>query len=273
MPVRSVTHVIRDFESLAGDRGTFDSHWQQCDDYILCKRDFTVTQTPGSKRMRKVYDSTAIWANEQLASGLHGLLTSPSAPWFFLRTLDDQLNQDDDVIAWLEDNGQRMYNVFNSSAANFNPQAHEIYLDIGAFGTGVMTVLEEQGVKFQARALGENYLKENSKGRVDANYRKFELNTTQALQEFGASAPQQIKDAVDKQPYDRKWQFIHATYPRDQFDPQRADNMNMPWETQYICLTTKTFIRASGYREFPYMTPRWSKITGETYGQIGRAHV
>src|SRR5262245_319715 len=147
MAKRSTMQVIKDYEALAGDRGTFDSHWQDCTDYILPKRDFVVSQSPGSKRMRKVYDSTAIWANEQLASGLHGLLTSPSAPWFYLRTQDDRLNSDDEVMLWLEDTSQRMYNVFNSATANFNPQAHETYLDIGAFGTGVMSVLEEQGVK------------------------------------------------------------------------------------------------------------------------------
>jgi hypothetical protein len=150
------TKVKSLYDTLSGMRTTHEWHWQEIADYMLPAREFNVKRTAGEKRMRKVYDSTPITALWTAAAGLNGLLTSPSVPWFALDTEDENLNDSDDAKLWLEDSTLRMYSLFNDARSNFNSAVNELYLDLLAFGTGV--VFREKlrnGVRFRAIPLSE----------------------------------------------------------------------------------------------------------------------
>ena len=99
------------------------------------RADFITKRTKGDRsRTDKLYDSTAVHANSLLAASLHTALTSPSSPWFSLRFRDDVLNEADEAAEWLEDCTDRMFDALADS--NFNTEVNELYLDLGAFGTG-----------------------------------------------------------------------------------------------------------------------------------------
>ena len=73
--------------------------------------------------------------------------------------------------------------VFNLPISNFNSQAHELYLDLGSFGTGVMMVqdLPGQAITFRTFHLADCYIQENDKGFVDTLYRKYKTFQNPAL--------------------------------------------------------------------------------------------
>lgn len=272
-----VEEVVRRFESVKGERGNWEQHWQEIGDYVIPRRgDFvghgaglSVGQSGGRKRTEKIFDGTAPWALEQLASGLHGMLTGPAVRWFVLRAQDDALNEVDAVQRWLEVASDRLYALFNGPKGNFSAQAHELYLDLAAFGTAVMLV-DDQGpdgaLRFQTRHLGECHVAENAHGRVDTLYREFQFTARQAVQFFGERTPAVIASAVEATPQ-RRFTFLHAVFPRGDMPGNRALGKNKPWASLYLSLEPKEMISEGGFDEFPYLVPRWSKLTGERYGR------
>lgn len=264
-----VATILKQQEQLEGERHNWNSHWQQVADLVLPRRDFTtVSPAEGIKRTEKIFDATAPYANEQLASGLHGYLTSPALKWFKLITQRIELMKIKNVALWLEDVETKMYYVFNSVQANFHPQAHEMYLDLGAFGTSLMFVGElPNGIRYQTRPLSECYLKENDVGLIDTVYRKFEFTARQAAKAWGLeNLPDGVKKALQDQPH-KKFTFIHAVGPRGERHLNDRRARNKPWASYYVNLDHKHLISVSGYDEFPYLAPRWSKVASETYGR------
>ncbi|MGP1395395.1 MAG: portal protein [Inquilinaceae bacterium] len=262
--------IIARFEALKGERTPWHALWQEVADYVLPRRgDFSVRRSPGQRRTERLFDGTATWANEQLAAGLHGLLTTPAVRWFSLRVRDERLDRAEPVRLWLDHAAERMAQVFNAPQANFNPQAHELYLDLGAFGSAVMFVGDRpgQGIRFQTRHLGECHIAESDTGAVDTLYREFMLTARQAVQMFGAATPEPVARLADTAPH-TKSTYLHAVFPRAEAGKGGAPiNRNKPWASHYLSLDHKTPISESGFDEFPYLVPRWSKVTGETYGR------
>ena len=268
--------IIRRWDRLKGDRGTFETHWQQVADFMLPERsDYVVQRSAGAKRMQKIFDATPILALEQFAAGLHSLLTSPSLRWFSLRSDNEYLNMIDRVRLWLEDTTERMYAIFNGPRHNFASQSNELYLDIGSIGTAVMAVLESRrsGILFSTRHLKECVVAENEEDRIDTLIRRWTFTAKQAaeawpkgpLNPYGPGT--KVGKALEKTP-DRLFEFIHCVRPRLNYNPdRRREARHMPFESVYLSVEDIEEISVGGFPEFPYMVPRFSKITGEIYGR------
>ncbi|NEP81154.1 MAG: hypothetical protein F6K39_25140, partial [Okeania sp. SIO3B3] len=122
-----VDAVIARYDRLSANRVHWESQWRELAEYVLPRRaDFGERRPQGERRPPRGFDSTAAWANEQLASALHGLLTGPAAPWFQLRAQDAEADADPLMREWLDAAGKRMVAVFNSPASNFQSQIHEV---------------------------------------------------------------------------------------------------------------------------------------------------
>jgi hypothetical protein len=261
--------AIESWEHLNSERGVWLTHWQEIANYMLPNRaDYITQRTPGQKLMQWIYDSTPLWALEQFAAGLHSLLTSPTLPWFGLKTVDDRLNADGGNIAWLQDAGDRMYSIFNGPTHNFASQSGELYMDTGSIGTAVMAELESarSGILFSTRHLKECCLAENEEDRIDTCVRRWEYTAKQAVQAWGTLCGPTVLAAYDERP-SAKFAFLHSVKPRHLRDVNRADARNKPFESVYVSVADRTLIAESGFNEFPYLCPRFSKRTGETYGR------
>jgi hypothetical protein len=134
--------LIKYYDKLKADRHTWDSHWREIAEYIIPNKDaINGKRATGEKKFSDLYDGTAVHSNELLASALHGMLTNPTTPWFGLTTGLPQLDQDDEVRKWLQESVRIMHNIMNNS--NFQTEIHEVYLDIGSFGTGALLIDED----------------------------------------------------------------------------------------------------------------------------------
>jgi hypothetical protein len=265
-----IDDVLRRSERLAALRSPWESHWQEVADLVLPRRaDFTSSRTRGGKRTEKLFDGSAQQANELLAAALHGTLTNPASRWFTLRIEGEELNDSDEVQRWLNEVQRRMYAVFGSVDANFHPQLHELYLDIGAFGTSALYVGEEigGGIQFRTRHLGEIFVAENAQGKIDTLFRKFRMNARQAIQVFGQKAVgDKLRRAFEKEP-DREFELLHAVYPREERLEGKGDSRNLPFASVYAEVESRQLLKEGGFEEFPFMVPRWTKIAGEIYGR------
>ena len=258
-----------------GRKSTLNRTWQECTDYVLPTRQSFGYQRGENQALPQVmYDSTAVWANTQLASGLHSFLTSPTQRWFKMDLTDEDKRKigevyEEEVEAWLQDVTDVMYGIFNSQKTNFAPQAHELYLDLGALGTGVLYVEEDTGnipMRFVTFHLADCVLEEDAYGRINACHRRFKLRGRNLLEMFEELLPADIKKKAMDRPGDQ-FECQHSIFPRGEPLPDTPTFKGMPYASVYFLLDGKVPLREGGYREFPIMAPRWSKLVGEVYGR------
>lgn len=270
-----VERILRIYNTLAQEQTIWASVWQELAEYILPRKsDMVGYLTPGTKRTDKLFDSSAIHANELLAAAMQGTITNHATRWFGLRMRNDELNDIKAIKEWLEECAHRMFYAFNQS--NFHSEVHEGYLDLGAFGTTGLFMEEKKatdhrffpGFNFRAMSLKEFVIAEGTDGRVNAVYRKFSLELFTAFKLFGEKLIEGDYELTEKlvvKPYE-KIDILHCVYPRDFPDPRKGGR-GMPFESVHIYPKGRRIIKESGYEEFPFMVPRWTKSSGEKWGR------
>lgn len=264
------------------ERTNYETHCQEIAEVISPRKvDFVGVRTPGEKRMTRVYDSTGIHANELLAAGLHGMATNPAMKWFSLRMVTQRIqsadgrtqdiNEHEGIQKYLSDVEEVMWQRVYQPGSNFTTSLHEFYLDLGAFGTGIMFIgqRDDGGLLFEARSLAECVIAENSDGRVDTVFRKTQYTVRQMMQmaRDGWNVSSQVKQRFQDGKFDDPVTVIHAVFPRSDREPGKKNRKNMPWASVYFEHEGSHLLEESGYPEFPYLVARWSKYSGEVYGR------
>ena len=260
-----VAQLDRRYKALQTQRSNWEKHWQELADYMLPRKaDITKKRTQGDKRTELIYDGTAVHAVELLSSSLHGMLTSPSTPWFSMRYRDPALQNDDEANEWLELCIDQMYKAFHRS--NFQQEIHELYYDLVVFGTSALYVEgDNDGLRFSTRHIAEIIISEDANGKVDTVYRKFKMSARAAAQRFGEeNLPAAMKKTLEQEPH-KEHDLIHAVFPRN--EAKGAFAKNKPVASVYYNLDTKALISEGGFDDFPFMVPRFVKDSVSTYGR------
>ncbi|CAB4126703.1 Head-to-tail connector protein, podovirus-type [uncultured Caudovirales phage] len=259
--------ILARADRLKSARAVFSMHWQEVSDYILPSREFTRITAPGSKRITRIFHTGPVTAADQLAAGLHGMLTSPALRWFKLRK--DRAGSDappaqegDDAAAWLDMATETLYATFNSPRACFTTAAHELYQDIVAFGNGPMFMDDGgiEGVRFHTLPLAECFVALDAYGRVDTLYRMYQMTAHQIADKWPNDMPEAVSKHLEKEP-DRKFDLVHAVFPK----PEGAKGLR--WLSYYLLKDHPDQpIEKGGYDRFPYIFARWKRRSGEDYG-------
>ena len=260
-----VQQLDRRYKTLQNQRSNWEQHWQQLADFMLPRKaDIVKKRTQGDKRTELIFDGTAIHAVELLAGSLHGMLTSPSTPWFSLRYRNPALQRDDAANEWLEVCTDQMNQAFNRS--NFQQEIHELYYDLVVFGTGSFYVdIEKDGLRFACRHIAEICISEDSQGRVDTIYRKFKLTARSIAMQFpDATMPKKVAKDVENDPY-KEHEVVHAVFPRA--EATGAFAKNKPVASVYYMAEGRELLSEGGFDEMPFMSPRFVKDSVSTYGR------
>ena len=266
------TKLIERHRKMVAARANWDQLWEEVAEYVLpARQGFVTKKSRGDNRGERIFDSTALHANSMLASHMHSALTSPATPWFSMKYDKTDMNRDDAALEWLEGCSEKMYSAFSSS--NFSTQASEMYADLCAFGTGAMFVeaaTQEDSFKLQFHALhlGTLCISENADGVVDTVYHRRMMSARQAVQRWpDAAKMDRIKDAMERNP-DKEFSFLHCVMPNDDYQPDNPlpDPKYRKYISYWIAVEDKEIVETNGYYEMPYLVPRWSKVTGDTYG-------
>ena len=246
---------------MRGARANFDWHWQEVADYMLPSREFTRSNAPGRKRLTRIYNTLPVLACEQLAGGLHGMLTSPALRWFQLQVWSRDLRQDADAAEWFADTTDRLYDHFNSQSAGFATAAHEFYLDIAAFGTAVMYVpdLGPRGAGYRSVPLSECYFAEGPDGRIDTIYRCYKMTARQVVATWPNAGDASFRKRADEKP-DDPVEIVHAVTPKP------AGEKGQAFVSRYVMRAPAFVLEKGGYKDFPFVVARWTKRSGEIYG-------
>lgn len=267
-------------------RGIWESHWEEIAHRVLpAYADSFFNKglyyREGQKRTEQMVDATAALALPKFAAAMESMLTPRSQTWHRLTPLDKALMRNRAVREWFDDVNDILFRFRYAPNANYASQQHEIYMTLGAFGTGCLLVdpLERRfggGMRYRAIHLAGIYFLENHQGIIDTAFRRFDLTGRQILQKFEPeSLPKALQDIInDPKKQDERFWFLHVVKPRTEaegYDPRRLDVKGMQYTCYYISETGRAMVTErggeTGYNSFPYSISRYVQAPGEVYGR------
>lgn len=278
--------IKKRFDALVSQRKTLDDTLQVIERFVVPHRGefFRPMESEHEVdwRRRDIFDSTAVDANETLASSLQGSLTSPSTKWFALGFRQDDLNEEQEAMEWLEECGNRIYQALIDS--NFNLESAEFYLDLTSYGTAIIVEEAEsetdwQGIDFQAAPIRDCYFEMDHKNQVLRFYRQYQWTPLQIIDKFGNDAPDEIKqkaEATDSN--DNRLSIVFCVFSRDDKKQNLASTKVLaaserPYGWKWVLHHNGEQLgKEGGYYEMPAFVARWRKTSGSQWG-YSPAHI
>jgi len=256
---------------LKAERASWWAHWKEISDYLLPRsgRFFIQDRDKGWRRHNNIYDSTGTQSLRVLAAGMMSGMTSPARPWFRLSAPTQELNDSYAVKVWLNQVQRMMLEIFQRS--NTYRALHQMYEEIGAFGTAASIILPDYKnvIHHYTLTTGEYCIATNWKGEVDTLYREFQKTVGEVVTEFGfENCSTTVKNMFDRGSLDQWVTIVHAIEPRTARDHRKSDAKNMEWSSVYFEMGADKdkYLRESGFRRFPAVVPRWGVTGGDIYG-------
>lgn len=260
----------RRLEALRLERNSWDSHWAEVAMFIKSRsgRFLTSDRNKGNKRNGRIIDGTGRKAARTLASGMMSGVTSPARPWFKLATPNKELMNLGSVRLWLSDVEELLREIFARS--NTYDSLHQVYSELGVFGVGSMTVLEdyEDVIRCQVHTIGSYFLATDHKDQVDTIYLERDFTVGQLAKDYGEDA---LSPNTRKLYTDGKLDAWITVVNAIEANPNYREGNPLAKYKPFISVhyekkgDAHKFLRESGYDEFPNMSPRWSIIAGDVY--------
>jgi hypothetical protein len=273
------------------ERASFDAQYREIGQYLFPVRPrfMTTDRNRGDRRNQSIIDSTATFASQTLASGLHAGLTSPARPWMKLSVPDPALATSAPVKQWLHDVTERMHIVFQLS--NLYNALPIVYKDMGVFGTAAMGVLDDPGspgssgdlFRCYPYPIGSYALGMDNRGLVTTFVRESIKTVGQLVEQFGGAdggslKPGQtpdwarfstgVKALWERADYEQPIEICWVVTPTRAYDRDALGPQGFPWSSCHFEKggPSDTVLRESGFYEFPVLCPRWFANAEDTYG-------
>lgn len=274
------TTIKRRLAVLESERTNIESVWDLIEQFVVPFRGSFYNDEKNENsvdwRERDVFDSTAIMANQTLASSIHGSLTSPSFRWFDLRFRTDEYNTKQEFKEWLEECAKRVYYALQDS--NFNLEANELYTDLASIGTSIVVeelegdeMGKEQQLVFSTIPPKECFFEEDHHGKICYFYRKLSWTPVQIKEKFGDKTPSDIMEMVTKpDKASTKLDIIFCIYKRlgPKLDTSKILALDArPYGFKYILAKTcEQLGDTGGYYDMPAFVPRWRRSSSSKFG-------
>tara|TARA_R110000782_G_scaffold256878_1_gene346101 strand:- start:1582 stop:3243 length:1662 start_codon:yes stop_codon:yes gene_type:complete len=266
---RTAMALIKRHDSKKSKRVNWDQNWQDITNFVMPDKNDVFekfNRAKGDRKHHKLYEGSAIHFNEILSNTLHSMMTNPSQIWFELNAQNKKINEVPAVRKWLQELAEKMTQILNGT--NFQAQVHEVYLDLGSLGTGVLGIYEDDDnvMRFDSKPIYHFYIRENSKGIVDEISYIDEMTVENAFEKFGeesfgAEAEQLMKDPG------KLTKIMNFILPRAVEDRLGFGSKSHPFASYHIYCDKPMVLQEKGYKEFPFVVPRWMKLSDEMYGR------
>ena len=234
----------------------------------------TNNAAPGEARVDRVFDNTAIVSSFRFAGRLQNDLVPPAQKWF---TLDlgpisklvaaGLAPTDGDQLKQLRETLQGDAEVVNAlfQGGEFDTAVHEMFLDLAA-GTGAMMIVpgdDERPVRFVTAPIDDIALEPGPYNDVGGIFykRKWSARVLPAMWPK-AEFPADIAKLIRTKPDDEITVCQDATF----------DYQSKRWSLTAYRDTDKKGWHKVESRACPWVTPRYYKLAGESYGR-GPIHV
>jgi hypothetical protein len=264
-------------------RKPYETDWQEIarlvmptrSDILAISNGTTVPKPSKSRANNALHSSKGRRAARILTAGMTSGLSSPSRPWFKLKTPYPEMNEYQPIKEWLAEVEGLTYDFL--AGTNFYNAVKVGYAELGCFGTeaGVMVDDPYYGMVTHALTAGEYWIA-NDRGLIaDTLYRRVFLTVRNLVENFVRQrgwgvVSKAVKNAWDNSNYETIVPVMHAIEPRDFRDATKIDVKNKAyaslwWEEGQS--SKDVLLRESGFDEKPFYAPRWVETGGEViYG-------
>lgn len=252
------------------------------DDYLIPNHANTLTvtgstTTKGSKRTKKIFDSTGPLAVRDLAAILFSTMSPPTKSWTRIAASNPKLNNNTNVSKWYDE----VTKIIHASLSESN-----LYKAIGTgyityCSNGNMVIFHEErkkdkngryaGVTFGNLPVSQCAWSENSEGMVDAIHRRVRMTARQVVERFPESTPDEVHKIMELNP-EEEVHIVHCIYPRKASAIKvnalgMVDAKNRKYGSYFIHEATATMLEEDGYNEFPVHVCRFDTLPGEVIGR------
>ena len=213
----------------------------------------------GSKKMQRVFDSTAINSTQRFANRLQSVVFPPQRKWAKLEAGSDiPAERKQQAQAILEVYQDKMFTMLNQS--NFDIAMGEFLLDL-AVGTACMMVQpgdDVQPLNFIPVPLFLVSYEEGANGQVDNVYRRMRMKGESIQRQWpDANIPDDMARRIEQKPTD-DIELLEATI----YDHKRGD-----YCYHVIDKISKAELVYRRRKMSPWVISRYMKVAGEIYGR------
>lgn len=253
--------MLPDFQDLQRKRSKWEGLWQDCYDYALPVRSDSLSG--GSvRRGEDLFDATAPDAVDELASLLLGNLTPPLVPWFAIKAgTDISADQAQKLVPVLDKATRVMQAHFDQS--NFLVEVHQCFLDLVVAGTASLAFEEAEpgeasAYAFSAVPLHQAYFAEGRKGTIDTVCRLLSLTQGQIVQRYPQIDPADISLLFRNEDKEARIVIAESIMPR---------SFGAGYQFSVLAPDKDVSLYTVSTESSPFITFRWMKSPGETYGR------
>jgi hypothetical protein len=268
--VKTELRICRQQES---ERAPMDSWWQTIKE-VTVPRDAYITRESSPTPIQdydRIYDTTIIESAEGLSNMMTAQLTPAGEQWMVWLP-PFEFEQDEEVIEWYAECSLRAMRLINQS--NFQIANNDVNIERATVGTGFLMCYETGNkyspFRFKHSMVGTYTFDEDLDGRADGHRRKMKYTADQVKKEFPeGNFGAKINDAFSnpQKRYTDKFTIWNVVKPREEYDPTKIDNKNMPYEEFYMCDEDENLIEETGQHEYNGMVSRFqSGADGSKWG-------
>ena len=257
-----------DKEWNGSEDGNFRSMYQEVADVMFPREnDISTTRTEGDIKGRNILEPTGLMASVDSAAGLSINLFPPGDKFYNVKMSDAKLNKIPAVAEKLLEITEISHEKRANS--NFMLQANETIRSLATFGTGNMFSdwVPGIGLNYKDYDIGMYTFLENEQGLVDTMMIEFPFTAKQAFQKWGDKAGETVIEKMkEAKTRSEKFKFVWIVQPRELKKQMGEEATAMPFESVFVSRTDNVIVEESGFPEFPFQVPRWTKSSNEKWG-------
>jgi hypothetical protein len=234
-------------------------------------RDDSKKNTTGKRKDEYILNNTGLTAVRVATAGMLSGTTPASEKFMRLADEDKELNESVTVADFYQKSTDVILLDFEKS--NFYTAMELMFRDLLTYSVSCIIMDEdfESIFNFVHVPNGQYYFDVDYKGEVVALYREFTKRARNVVEEYGIeNVSAQVRGFVagDK-PGGQLITLLHVIERNPDRDIDKEDNVNMPWRSVTYEVDNNPLdvtLRKSGYRNKPFVVPRWSTAGGNKYG-------
>lgn len=266
-----VSRALAQLTLLKNDRWAFEEQWNEVVDRVLPRHPGfnRGKRQPGTVRTSKMFDATASLGLRHFSAAMDSMITPRTQKWHGLKPETEDLADDPNVKAYLEQVTNVLFTMRYRWRAAFQQNMGEVYTSLGAFGSGGLMIedsVSRNGALYRRVPIQRLYFAENDQGVVDKAYMCWPLTVRQAARKFGKqNLPVGMANLLEREP-EKVFDFLHVVQPRFDRDVTKVDPQNMPFESLWIAIEGGKIVNRGGFRTFPVPVARFYADDDSQYG-------
>jgi len=283
--------LIKRFNYLKRRRSVHEKAWQDITDLMMPYRgDITTQKTQGKRRVRGVFDTTAMNAADSFVNFIKGAIIPSGNDWVRLRAKPPftdilEVRQVLDYVA------ERILGALADS--NFYKESSSFLRDFAVLGNATLHVRESTpqlgkknetfgGLIFESIPIGHMWWQVGNMGRPDFLIRQITMTAIDAFRFFGGEAGPDVERKLGMNDPMGEVSFLHCVFENEDFIP---NGIISPENRKFVGVyisgagdssggggSSTTIVRKTAYDTCPYIVARWMVVDGEEYGR-GRGHL